>query len=99
MENSTFSLFQAKEVAENYVKGLYKSTCTVSAVVHVAVDPSYRCLSVPETGNERKLAEQQSVCIFRVRFNYGSAMVNATEFVSDKLLSWTKLGRQENPSI
>lgn len=87
MENSTFDLFTAKERAENYVKGLYKSTCTASAVVHVAVDPTYRCLSVPETGNERKLAEQQSVCIFRVRYNYGSAIVNQTEYVSDKLLS------------
>ena len=87
MENSAFSLFQAKEVAENYVESLYKSTCTVSAVVHVAVDPSYRCLSVPETGNERKLAEQQSVAIFRVRYNYGNAIVNQTEYVSDKLLS------------
>jgi hypothetical protein len=87
MENSTFSLFQAREVAENYVSNIYESTCTVSAVVHVAVDPSYRCLSVPETGNERKLAEQQSVCIFRVRYINGSAVVNQTEYVSDKLMS------------
>lgn len=87
MENSTFDLFTAKERAENYVKGLYKATCTASAVVHVAVDPSYRCLSVPETGNERKLVEQQCVAIFRVRYNYGSAIVNQTEYVSDKLLS------------
>lgn len=86
METS-FNLFMAKESAENYVKGLYKSTCTVSAVVHVAVAQTYRCLSVPETGNERKLAEQQSVCIFRVRYNYGNAIVNQTEYVSDKLLS------------
>jgi hypothetical protein len=87
MKNSAFDLFTAKERAENYVKGLYKSTCTVSAVVHVAVDPAYRCLSVPETGNERKLAEQQSTCIFRVKYDDGTAIVNYTEFVSDKLMS------------
>lgn len=86
MENSTFNLFQAKERAENYVRHLYKSTCTASAVVHVAVDPSYRCLSVPETGNERKMVEQQSVCIFTVRYDYGLAIVNQTEYISDKLV-------------
>lgn len=82
-----FNLFQAKNDAESYVHNIYNGTSTVSAVLHVAVDSSYRCLSVPETGNERKLAEQQSVAIFRVRYNCGSAIVNQTEYVSDKLLS------------
>lgn len=86
MEKSAFSLFQAREVAENYVKNIYAKTNTVSAVVHVAVDPSYRCLPVPALGTERKLAERQSVCIFRVRYVDGTAVVNDTEYVSDSLL-------------
>lgn len=86
MEKEAFSLFQAREVAENYVANIYAKTNTVSAVVHVAVDPSYRCLPVPEVGAERKLAERQSVCIFRVRYIEGAAVVNSTEFVSDSLL-------------
>ena len=90
MEKSAFSLFQAREAAENYVKNIYAKTNMVSAVVHVAVDPSYRCLPVPEVweGKEaaRKLAERQSVCIFRVRYVGGTAVVNDTEYVSDALL-------------
>ena len=87
MENSAFDLFKAREVAEGYVKRIYKNTATAYAYVHVAVDSTYRCLSVPEAGNERKLAEQQSMCIFRVRYHYGSAVVERVEYVSDKLLS------------
>lgn len=86
MEKVNFSLFYAREVAENYVSNMLENTNAVSAVYHVAVDPSYRCLSVPDAGNVRKLAEQQSVCIFRVRYIEGAAVVNGTEFVSDSLL-------------
>ncbi len=86
MEKEKFSLFNAREVAENYVSNMLEKTNMVSAVYHVAVDSSYRCLSVPDAGNVRKLAEQQSVCIFRVRYNYGRAIVNETEYISDKLL-------------
>ena len=86
MEKENFSLFQAREAAENYVKNIYAKTNTASAVVHVAVDPYYRCLPVPSLGTERKLAERQSVCIFRVRYVEGTAVVNDTEYISDSLL-------------
>lgn len=86
MEKENFSLFKAREVAENYVKNIYAKTNTVSAVVRIAVDPSYRCLPVPEVGAERKLAERQSVCVFCVRYVEGTAVVNDTEYVSDSLL-------------
>lgn len=86
MEKENFSLFNAREVAENYVSNMLEKTNMVSAVYHVAVDPSYRCLPVPEVGAERKLAERQSVCIFRVRYIEGAAVVNSTEYVSDSLL-------------
>lgn len=81
-----FNLFQAKNDAESYVHNIYNGTSTVSAVLHVAVDSSYRCLSVPELGDERKLVEQQCACIFTVRYNMGTAYVSATEYINKEFV-------------
>lgn len=86
MEKSSFSLFQAREVAENYVTNIYKGTCTAYATKHVAVDPSYRCLVVSCT-EELNAIKQQCVCIFTVKYQNGSSTVSDVDYVSDKCLS------------
>lgn len=86
MEKSAFSLFQAREVAENYVTSIYEGTCTAYATKQVAVDPSYRCLVI--SGSEELDAiKQQCVCIFTVKYRNGSSTVSDVDYVSDKCLT------------
>lgn len=86
MEKSAFSLFQAREVAENYVTNIYEGTCTASVIKQVAVDSSYRCLGISGTQGLDAI-KQQCVCIFTVRYRNGNATVIGVDYVSDKCLT------------
>lgn len=86
MEKSEFSLFQAREAAENYVTNIYEGTCTAYATKHVAVDPSYRCLVTPDAEGLDAI-KQQCVCIFTVSYRNGSSTVTNVDYVSDRCLS------------
>ena len=85
MEKSAFSMFKAREVAEDYVTKIFEGTCTAFAIKHVAVDPSYRCLVTSDAEGDDAI-KQQSVCIFTVKYRNGSSTVTNVEYVSDKCL-------------
>ena len=85
-EKSTFSLFKAKEAAEDYITSVFEGTSTAYAVKQVAVDPSYRCLAISNT-EMLDFIEQQCVCIFTVKYHKGNSTVISVDYVSDKCLS------------
>ena len=87
MEKKTFSLFQARVAAEDYVSNIFEGTSTTFATKQVAVDPSYRCLVVSGT-QALDAIKQQCVCIFTVRYRgNGNSTVIGVDYVSDKNLS------------
>lgn len=80
-------MFSAREAAENYVENIYAGTTCASAVVRVAVDTEYRCLSVDSISNDHEeFIRQQSACIFKVKYKNGVGTVNDTEYINESVM-------------